>query len=181
VWVRARLCKLQKWCTRLAAASDKAYQLFAHGRWFSPGSSASSTNKTDHHDITEILLKVAWNTITITQILFFGHCKVNSIYKFIPHAPVYKMVCVLLCLWRLLQKHVVRTKFDIYVFIQVHCVWYFIHVLISQCFYSGTLCLVIYTCTYISMFLFVWTEINYFTILSITYSSPKLLKWDQNF
>jgi hypothetical protein len=26
-----------KGCTRLAAASDKAYQLLAHGRWFSPG------------------------------------------------------------------------------------------------------------------------------------------------
>jgi len=25
-WVRAQLCKLQKWCTRLAAASNKAYQ-----------------------------------------------------------------------------------------------------------------------------------------------------------
>jgi len=30
-------------------------------RWFSP---VSSTNKTDHHDITEILLKVACDTIT---------------------------------------------------------------------------------------------------------------------
>jgi hypothetical protein len=27
-----RLCKLQKRCTRLAAASDKVYQLLAHGR-----------------------------------------------------------------------------------------------------------------------------------------------------
>jgi hypothetical protein len=26
-WIRARLCKLQKWCTRLAATSDKVYQL----------------------------------------------------------------------------------------------------------------------------------------------------------
>ena len=26
-----------KGCTRLAAISDKAYQLLAHGRWFSPG------------------------------------------------------------------------------------------------------------------------------------------------
>jgi hypothetical protein len=34
--VRARLCKLQKGCNRLAAASDKVYQLLAHGRWFSP-------------------------------------------------------------------------------------------------------------------------------------------------
>ena len=28
---------------------------------FSPGIPVSSTNKTDHHDITEILLKVALN------------------------------------------------------------------------------------------------------------------------
>jgi hypothetical protein len=49
-WVRARLCKLQKECTRLAAASDKVYQLLAHGRWFSP---ASSTTKTGRHDIAE--------------------------------------------------------------------------------------------------------------------------------
>jgi hypothetical protein len=33
--------------------------LLAHGRWFSPGSPASSTTKTGRHDITEILLKVA--------------------------------------------------------------------------------------------------------------------------
>jgi hypothetical protein len=30
---------------------------------FSSGSPVSSTNKTDHHNITEILLKVALNTI----------------------------------------------------------------------------------------------------------------------
>jgi hypothetical protein len=28
------------------------------GRWFSLGTPVSSTNKTNHHDITEILLKV---------------------------------------------------------------------------------------------------------------------------
>ena len=56
-WVHTRLCKLQKRCTRLATASDKAYQLLAHGRWFSPGSPASSTTKTGRHDIAEILLK----------------------------------------------------------------------------------------------------------------------------
>jgi len=63
VWVHARLCKLQKGCTQLAAASDKAYQLLAQGRWFSPGTPASSTTKTGRHDIAEILLKVALNTI----------------------------------------------------------------------------------------------------------------------
>jgi hypothetical protein len=35
-------------------------------RWFSSGTPVSSTNKTDNHDITEILLKVALNTITLT-------------------------------------------------------------------------------------------------------------------
>ena len=58
-WVRARYCKLQKGCTRLAAASDKVYQLLVHGRWFSPGIQSSSTTKTGRHDIAEILLKVA--------------------------------------------------------------------------------------------------------------------------
>ena len=44
---------------RLAEASDKAYQLLAHDRWFSP---TSSTTKTGLHDIAEILLKAALNT-----------------------------------------------------------------------------------------------------------------------
>jgi hypothetical protein len=33
--------------------------LLGHGRWFSPGTPASSTTKTGRHDIAEILLKVA--------------------------------------------------------------------------------------------------------------------------
>ena len=61
--VHTRLCKLQKGCTRLATISDKVYQLLAHGRWFSPGTPASSTTKSDRHDIAEILLKVALNMI----------------------------------------------------------------------------------------------------------------------
>ena len=52
----------KKGCIRLAAASDKVYQLLAHGRWFSPGTPASSTTKTGRHDRAEILLKVALNT-----------------------------------------------------------------------------------------------------------------------
>jgi hypothetical protein len=43
----------------LTAASDKVYQLLAHGRWFSPGTPASFTTKTGRHDTAEILLKVA--------------------------------------------------------------------------------------------------------------------------
>jgi len=52
----------KKRCTRLATASDKVYQLLAHGWWFSPGTPASSTTKIGRHDIAEILLKVALNT-----------------------------------------------------------------------------------------------------------------------
>jgi hypothetical protein len=38
--------------------------------WFSLGTPVSSTNKTDRHDITEILLKVALNIIKlITDLL----------------------------------------------------------------------------------------------------------------
>ena len=57
--IRARLCKLQKGCTRLAVASDNFYQLLAHGRWFSPGNPVSSATKAGRHDIAEILLKLA--------------------------------------------------------------------------------------------------------------------------
>ena len=48
--------------TVLFPASDKVYQLIAHGRWFSPGTPASSTTKTGRHDVAEILLKVVLNT-----------------------------------------------------------------------------------------------------------------------
>ena len=35
---------------------------------FLPGTPVSSTNKADHHNITDILLKVALNTISPNQI-----------------------------------------------------------------------------------------------------------------
>jgi hypothetical protein len=58
----------KKGCSRLTAASDKVYQLLAHGRWFSPDTPTSSTTKTGRHDIAEILLKVALNTITLDSV-----------------------------------------------------------------------------------------------------------------
>jgi hypothetical protein len=53
VWLTelGRFVNYKKGCIRFAAASDKVYQLLAHGRWFSPGTSASSTTKTGRHDI----------------------------------------------------------------------------------------------------------------------------------
>jgi hypothetical protein len=49
--------------TRLVAASDKVFQLLAHGLRISPGIPASSTTKAGRHDIAEIFMKVALNTI----------------------------------------------------------------------------------------------------------------------
>ena len=60
----------------------KVYQLLAHGWWFSLGTPASSTTKTGHHNIAEILLKVALNTIN--QSLFYIECilvEVASVVK----------------------------------------------------------------------------------------------------
>jgi hypothetical protein len=51
-------------CTTLC---EKVVQLLATGQWFSPGAPSSSTNRTDRHDITEILLKVALSTIKQTN------------------------------------------------------------------------------------------------------------------
>ena len=45
---------------------DKVCQWLAKGWWFSLGPPVSSPNKTDRHDITEILLRGALNTITLT-------------------------------------------------------------------------------------------------------------------
>ena len=58
------------------------------GRWFSPGTPVFSTNKTDRRDITEILLKVAFNTITTTIAMTSERC-----------SPLYIMVLVVL--WKI--------------------------------------------------------------------------------
>ena len=42
---------------------------------FSLGTPVSSTNKTDHHYITKMLLKAALSTITITLIDYFNHVR----------------------------------------------------------------------------------------------------------
>ena len=61
LWVRI---SIRARCTTLC---DKVCQWLATGWWFFPGPPVSSTNKTDRHDITEILLKVALNTIKQTN------------------------------------------------------------------------------------------------------------------
>jgi len=47
---------------------DKVCQWLAAGRRFPPGTPVSCTNNTDRHDIAELLLEVALNSISLTLI-----------------------------------------------------------------------------------------------------------------
>ena len=62
LWVRILI---RARCTTLC---DKVCQWLATGRWFSPSPLVFSTNKADLYDITEILFKMALNTIKQTNI-----------------------------------------------------------------------------------------------------------------
>ena len=59
IYLKCVRIPLRARCTTLWV---KVYQWLTTGR-FSPGTLVSSTNKTDRHDITDILLKVALSTI----------------------------------------------------------------------------------------------------------------------
>ena len=81
----------KKGCIRLTAASDTVYQLLAHGRWFSPGTPASSTTTTGHHAVPEILIKVALSTQkSINQwcptyiVLCFSYVCIRLVYRMLP-------------------------------------------------------------------------------------------------
>ena len=80
-WIHAHICKLQKKVHSTRRASDKVYQLLIQGRWFSPGTPASSTTKTGRHDIAEILLKVAFNTKNQIKSQFCGSKKTKGLNR----------------------------------------------------------------------------------------------------
>jgi hypothetical protein len=77
---------LLRWGLLDTTLCDRACQWLVTGRWFSPGTPFSSTNKTDCHDITEILLKVALNTMTLTPLLL-----VNLIFEW--HVWYFSISC----------------------------------------------------------------------------------------
>jgi hypothetical protein len=58
---------------------DKDCQGHATGRWLSPGTPVSSTNKTDRNDITEILLKVTLNIINKPNRRFYNSVCISAI------------------------------------------------------------------------------------------------------
>ena len=60
VWISIR--------ARCTSLCDKVCQWLVAGQWFSLGPPVSSTNITDLHNITEIFLKVALNTIKPTKL-----------------------------------------------------------------------------------------------------------------
>jgi hypothetical protein len=85
--------------TRCTTLCDKVCQWLATGQWFSPGPPVSSTNKTDRHDITEILLKVAFDTIK--QTIAISTEIICILFKSIPFsllqlAPIQNIWCFLL-------------------------------------------------------------------------------------
>jgi len=60
---------------------DKVCQWLVTDQSFSPGTPVSSTNKTDRHDIAEILLKVALNTINLRATFVYSLGKYLRLYK----------------------------------------------------------------------------------------------------
>ena len=67
VWIPLR------WDVHDTTLCDQVCHWLMAGRWFSPGIPISSINKTDRHDITEILLKVVLNTINHKPWIIFKY------------------------------------------------------------------------------------------------------------
>ena len=86
--------------TKGAVASDQVYQFLAQGRWFSPGTVASSTAKTDRHDIAEILLKVVLkhhksNQFFYIWILIAPLVSSNSSFKLLGYPIFWSWACLM--------------------------------------------------------------------------------------
>ena len=123
LWVRI---SIKARCTTLR---DIVCHWLAKRRWFSPDLPVSSTNKTDRHDITEILLKVALITtqqtnkqyyimITSCSVILYSRCPVNMISlkrKVLP--IVFKHDNYLLCLQKGHSTFILECKIKRYRFV----------------------------------------------------------------
>ena len=86
-------------CTRYNI--DKVCQWLTTGRWFSPGTPVSSTNKTNLHDVTEILLKVTFNTTIPPSINYACHtCTImwEILFTLLPSCLTIVKSCIVLTL-----------------------------------------------------------------------------------
>ena len=86
LWVRISIR------ARSTTLCDEVCQWLATGRWFSPNTPGSSINKTDRHDITEILLKVALSNTKQTNVRRTSY---STYYKhsFIRSHPIIELLC----------------------------------------------------------------------------------------
>ena len=67
-------------------------------QWFSLGTLVSSTNKTDHHDITEILLKVVLKIVTPLNL---------DIFTLISQSDIVSIILVIQILKSVMSKHII--------------------------------------------------------------------------
>ena len=93
LWVRTPL----RWGVLDTTLCDQVSAWLMTGRWFSPGNLVSSTNKTDHNNITEILLKVALSTmqpINYTTVQSETYCDICIILlRIVILIHVYLLLC----------------------------------------------------------------------------------------
>ena len=71
-------------CLLATTLYDKVCRWHAADLWFSLGTPVSFTNKTDCHDTTEILLKVALNIISLAFILLQGKWNISCVSVGVP-------------------------------------------------------------------------------------------------
>ena len=98
------------------------FSLFASSRWFSLGTPVSSTNKTDCQDITEILLKVASNTIN--QTIHYCQC---SIHVQILNPMLTRQILSYSCIFFIIRSNVFNYHPN------VQCVWELTEIKIGCC------------------------------------------------
>ena len=118
LWVRLLLR------ARSTTLRDKVCQWLVADQWFSPGPQVSSTNKTDCHDITEILLNVALNTISpnpqtnvpvINMQSIDGLGKCNYKYHAIMAARVHNLLNKYATIWKQFYFNIIFCCFVVFV------------------------------------------------------------------
>ena len=82
---------------------DKVCHWLAAGLWFSPCTLVSFTNKTERHEIPEILLKVALSTINPPTLIITTHLRVKYFFQ-MSLIPVFHdtFSCHMTIFWNLL-------------------------------------------------------------------------------
>ena len=98
---------------------DKVCDWFTTGRWFSPGTPASSNNKTDRHNITEMLLKVAINPINHKPTIY-EWIVIKSFIKAVIDSQLNKFLFNLDCnrvtLWEVTEPKTAPLKHNFYTY-----------------------------------------------------------------